>query len=96
MPNAAAALRTGFEPELVLVNLDKATGFPLEQYFWVWGILAVTVVVCAGASLRRARREPQMINSPSTDSVASGCGPGYRLRFHVVCRQAAEPVVFRR
>lgn len=67
MPNAAAALRTGFEPELALINLDKATGFPLEQYIWVWGFLAVAVVVCAGAALRRAGPGSQMENPPSTD-----------------------------
>ena len=67
MPNAAAALRTGFEPELALINLDKATGFPLEQYLWVWGFLAVAVVVCAGAALRRVGPGSQMENPPSTD-----------------------------
>ena len=67
MPDAAAALRTGFKPELVLINLDKATGFPLEQYLWVWGFLAVAMLICAGAALRRAVPGSQMDNSPSND-----------------------------
>lgn len=53
MPDAAAALRTGFDPQSVMINLDNAAGFPLEQYLWVWGFLALAVVVCAGLSLRR-------------------------------------------
>lgn len=52
MPDAAAALRTGFDPQSVMINLDNAAGFPLEQYLWVWGLLALAVVVCAGLVLR--------------------------------------------
>ena len=47
LPDAAGALRIGFNPVLALVNLDNATGFPLEQYFWVWGFLALVVFACA-------------------------------------------------
>ena len=43
MPDAAAALRTGFDPGLVKINLDNAMGFPMAQYLWVWGFLVVAV-----------------------------------------------------
>jgi len=57
MPDAAAALRTGFQPELVKINLDNAMGVPLQQYTWAWGFLAVAVVICAGATF--FRRQPE-------------------------------------
>jgi hypothetical protein len=57
MPDAAVALRTGFKPMMALVNVDNAIGFPLEQYFWVWGFLAGVVVACAVATL--LRRQPE-------------------------------------
>jgi hypothetical protein len=77
MPDAAASLRTGFDPGLVKINLDNAMGFPLAQYLWVWGFLVVAVVVCAGATLLRrqpetgeARTEPGLLISRSTLAVA--------------------------
>ena len=65
MPDAAAALRIGFDPELVMINLDNAMGFPLAQYLWVWGFLVVAVVVCAGATLLRRQPEPGGVRTES-------------------------------
>jgi len=53
LPDAAGALRIGFNPVLALINVDNATGFPLEQYFWVWGFLALMVVAYACAMFFR-------------------------------------------
>ena len=53
LPDAAGALRVGFNPVLAFINVDNATGFPLEQYFWVWGFLALVVAACACAALFR-------------------------------------------
>lgn len=47
LPNAAVSLRSGFDPMLVCINLDKALGLPLEQYIWIWAFFALVTVVCA-------------------------------------------------
>ncbi len=83
MPDAAAALRTGFDPELVKINLDNAMGFPLAQYLWVWGFLVIAVAVCAGVTM--LRRQPservQMESSPqirwTTLAVALAAASGF-------------------
>jgi MFS family permease len=43
---AGAGLRSGFRWSLVGNNLATLTGFPLEQFEWVW--LALTLIVAAG------------------------------------------------
>jgi hypothetical protein len=58
MPDAAAALRTGFDPGLVKINLDNAMGFPMAQFVGVWEFLVAAVVVYAGATLLRRQPEP--------------------------------------
>ena len=58
MPDAAAALRTGFRPEMARANLDHAIGSPLSQSGWVWEFLALALVVCGVLALRR--RPPEM------------------------------------
>ena len=84
MPDAAAALRIGFQPELVLISLDNAMGWPLAQYLWVWGFLVVAVVVCAGATLVRRQPEPRGVRtelgpliSRSTMAVALAAAFGF-------------------
>ena len=44
LPDAAAALRTGFDPMYVLINFDNAAGFPMEQYTRIWEFFALLVV----------------------------------------------------
>jgi hypothetical protein len=84
LPDGAAALRTGFDPELVIINLDSAMGFPLAQFLWVWGFLVVAVVVCAGATLLRrqpesggVRTEPGPLISRGTLAVALAAAFGF-------------------
>ena len=55
LPNAAAALRRGVQPEMVFIDVDTATGSPLEPYRWVWGFLALALIGCAGAALWHRR-----------------------------------------
>jgi hypothetical protein len=56
MPDAAAALRNGFNPRLVFVKFDSAAGFPLEQYLRVWEFFALAVVICGCASFFPRRK----------------------------------------
>jgi hypothetical protein len=70
LPDAAGALRTGFNPVLALINADNATGFPLEQYFWVWGFLALVVVACACAAF--FRRSPGAGDLPTENLPLAG------------------------
>jgi hypothetical protein len=74
MPEAAAALRTGFNPMYVFINFDNAAGFPMLQYTWVWGFLALLVVVCGFMSLFGRTRVPGRVagNKPPEDAPLFG------------------------
>lgn len=58
LPDAAAALRTGFDPSYVLINFDNAAGFPMLQYTWVWEFFVAAVVACGFVSLLIRARTP--------------------------------------
>ena len=45
VPENAAGLRTGFQPDVIHANLAAALGFPLPQYLFVWVLLAVVVII---------------------------------------------------
>jgi hypothetical protein len=47
LPNASVSLRSGFDPQLIRINLDNALGLPLEQYVWIWAVLALVIFGCA-------------------------------------------------
>jgi hypothetical protein len=47
LPNASVSLRSGFDPQLIRINLDNALGLPLEQYVWIWAVLALITFGCA-------------------------------------------------
>lgn len=64
MPNAAAALRNGFDPRLVFVKFDAAVGFPLEQYLRVWEFLAVAVFICGCAAFFPRPKIPGELAQP--------------------------------
>ena len=70
LPEASGALRIGFNPILALVNVDNATGFPLEQYFWVWGFLALVVVAYAYAAI--LHRLPETDDLPAEKLPLAG------------------------
>jgi hypothetical protein len=70
LPEAAGALRTGFDPALALINIDSATGFPLEQYFWVWGFLALIVIARACAVF--LRHPPEADNMSAENPPLAG------------------------
>lgn len=50
---SASALRTGFSASGIFDNLARATGFPLPQYLYVWGILVLMVMVMGVVTLKR-------------------------------------------
>ena len=45
-----STLRTEFRPAIALDSLGTAIGFPLRPYIWVWGFLALAVLLLAGMS----------------------------------------------
>jgi hypothetical protein len=55
-----STLRTEFRPAIALANFDQALGFPLNQYVWVWGLLAGAVVVFAAHALRADLAETEV------------------------------------
>ena len=65
LPAAASALRIGFNPGYVFTNFDTTAGFPMLQYTWVWGLFALTVVICGCASLFARTRKPDGPGSSS-------------------------------
>ena len=58
LPDAAAALRTGFDPMYVLINFDNAAGFPMEQYTRVWEFFTLLVVAYGFVLLFARTRKP--------------------------------------
>ncbi len=56
MPDGSAALRTGFQPEYIFINLDNALGIPMVQYLWVWEFMAVAVIAGALAAIFQRRQ----------------------------------------
>ncbi len=70
LPSAAAALRTGFNPEYVFTNFDNAAGFPMLQYTWVWGFFALAVVVCGCALLFARTRKTDGLGGGSQSESA--------------------------
>jgi hypothetical protein len=50
---STTVLRTGLHLVRAATNFSIATGFPLEQYPYVWVLLAAVVMVGGGATLRR-------------------------------------------
>jgi hypothetical protein len=84
LPDAAGALRTGFDPVKALASMNHAMGFPLEEYFWVWGFLALMVAVCAGATFFHRKPESGAVRveylptaSRSTIAVALAASFGF-------------------
>ena len=55
--NSTNALRMGFQPDLIYENLKTTLGFPLAEYFWVWTLLAVVVIV-AGLYAIKSKTHP--------------------------------------
>ncbi len=70
LPDAAAALRTGFDPMYVLINFDNAAGFPMEQYTRVWEFFALLVVAYGFALLFARTRKPGGFAGNSTAEEA--------------------------
>ena len=69
MPGAAESLRTGFHPEVGLINLDRAMGHPLSQYGLVWEILALALMICAVMAFRRLTDETPDCQLPRADML---------------------------
>jgi len=73
------SLRSGFDPQLVRINLDNALGLPLEQYVWICSVLVLVMFGCAivvttsGAvpfSTGFSRRSGAKADSPVTQRTA--------------------------
>ena len=74
IPDAAGALRIGFNPMYVFINFDNAAGFPMEQYARVWEFFALVVVACGFVSLFARTQTPGgfAINSLAEDAPLLG------------------------
>jgi hypothetical protein len=70
LPDAAKSLRSGFDPQLIRVNLDNALGLPLEQYTWIWAVLALITLGCAVAALGDWRKRGPVEDSAHAQRTA--------------------------
>jgi hypothetical protein len=51
-------MRTGLKITRALGNLTSATGFPVEQYIYIWALLALAVIAGGGAAWCRKAETP--------------------------------------
>lgn len=65
LPEAASALRTGFDARAAYTDFDSAAGFPLPQYLYVWEALVLLIVLYG--LFKCVRRTA--VNPPSDNSV---------------------------
>ncbi|HEY3763142.1 MAG TPA: hypothetical protein VGN23_15460 [Verrucomicrobiae bacterium] len=72
LPNASVSLRSGFDPQLVHINLDNALGLPLEQYVWIWVAFGLITLACVLASFGVKWRTFPIENSPVTRRTVVG------------------------
>jgi hypothetical protein len=57
--SGVSTLRTHFHSDAALASLASASGFPFPSYFWVWGLLALTIMVFGGTAWRTSSAAPE-------------------------------------
>jgi hypothetical protein len=71
VPENAAGLRTGFQPDMIAQNLSLALGFPLSLYVFAWALLVVLVIFFGFAA---SNNEPQLFVAVTLLAALAGFG----------------------